>query len=122
MCFSCLVTGVMSSTVGGLSALGIKLPQEISPPATVKGRVVSALSPPVLVGVTLFALKHLFNISLCSGGGFTLRNVVQVGGKTLPMGLIYAFGVNYLLNRYVFPSSAPSSSHRRLCCPPPLEN
>lgn len=112
MCFSCIVTGFISSAAGGLSSLGINLPKEISPPATIKGRVVSTFAPPVLVGITLVALKYLLNISLCSGGGFSLRNFVQVGVKTLPLGLAYSLGVNYLLNRYIFPPHSKSSS----CC------
>lgn len=75
----------------------------IHPPEHSGGRILSAVVTANLISITVIALKAIFNISLCQGGGFTLENFIRVGIKALIMGIIYSIGVNYLLNRYVFP-------------------
>lgn len=77
----------------------------IEPPTYPGGRELSATITANLIAITVIALKSLFDISLCVGGGVSLENIVRVGLKTLVMGVIYSIGVNYLLNRYVFPSA-----------------
>jgi hypothetical protein len=77
----------------------------IEPPTHPGGRELSAAITANLIAITAIALKALFNISLCAGGGFTLKNILLVGAKGIILGVIYSIGVNYLLNRYVFPSA-----------------
>lgn len=96
VCPVCLAEGWFGGWVGGYF-FGIE------PPTHPGGRVLSATITASLIAITVVALKALFNISLCAGGKVTLENMACVGGKTLVMGLIYSIGVNYLLNRYVFP-------------------
>jgi hypothetical protein len=67
------------------------------------GRLLCAAVSANLMGITVIALKVLFGISLCSGGAWTLGNIVRVGAKTAVMGMIYLIGVNHFLNSYVSP-------------------
>lgn len=93
-CPICPAAGWLGGLCGGY--LGIE------PPKHPGGRLFSATITASLIGVTVIALKSIFNVSLCVGGTFTAANIVRVGSKTLVMGIIYSIGVNYILNRYVF--------------------
>ena len=75
----------------------------IAPPDRDGGRILSACLTANLVSLTTIALDSIFRVSLCSGTGFTLRNVGQVIVKTVAMGIVYSIAVNYLLGRYVLP-------------------
>ena len=75
----------------------------INPPQHRLGKFVSALITATLTLVTIVALKIIFNTTLCVGGTFTLENCVRVGLPALALGIVYSIGVNYLLNRFVFP-------------------
>lgn len=76
----------------------------INTPAHPGGQLLSALITANLICITVIAMKSLFGISLCKGGTFTFQNIARVGIITLPMGILYSIGVNFILNRYVFPS------------------
>lgn len=104
ICPVCPAAGLIGGGIGGYFG--------ISPPKQKEGRILSALITANLITVTIIALKVLFNISLCAGGQLTLANVALVVGKTLIMGVIYSIGVNYLLNRYMFPEQPSKPS----CC------
>lgn len=121
-CPVCPAAGWLGGWVGGYFG--------IEPPSHPGGRILSAVITANLIAITAIALKALFNISLCTGSGtFTLENILLVGAKGLIMGVIYSIGVNYLLNRYVFPSegqqdndevcnnSANSKLKTSPCCP-----
>lgn len=95
VCPVCPAAGWFGGLVGGYFG--------IQPPRDQRGRMISAAITATLISTTLIAVKVLFNVSLCRGGEFTLANIACVGAKTLIMGVIYSIGVNYLLNRYVFP-------------------
>lgn len=75
----------------------------VQPFTHLEGKILSGVITANLISLTTIALKAIFDISLCGGGGFTLANIVRVVGKTAPMWIIYSIGVNYLLSRYVFP-------------------
>jgi hypothetical protein len=84
----------------------------IQPPPHFEGRILSAIITVNLIGITVIALKALFNISLCvAGEGFSGRNIALVGTKISIMWIIYSIGVNCLLNRYVFLPSESSPNH-----------
>jgi hypothetical protein len=95
MCVFCTVAAWGGGAIG--SYFGI------SPPEQKEGKILSALITANLTAITVIALKVLFNVSPCRGGQLTLANLARVGGQMLIIGVIYAIGVNYLLNRYVFP-------------------
>jgi hypothetical protein len=103
-CPVCPAAGWVGGWVGGYFG--------IEPPQRPGGRALSALITANLISITVIALKILFDISLCVGGGFTLANIARVGIKTLILGVIYSIGVNYLLNHYVFP---PPSQVEQTC-------
>ena len=93
-CPLCPTAGWFGGWLGGF--LGINSPD------IPEGKILSAVITANLIGITVIALKAIFNISLCIDGRFTLKNIALVGVKTLCMGIIYSIGVNYLLNRYLF--------------------
>ena len=95
VCPVCPATGWLGGWIGGYFG--------ILPPEHSGGRILSAVITANLITITIIALKVLFNVSLCVDGDVNLRNIVCVGAKTFIMGVIYSIGVNYLLNRYVFP-------------------
>lgn len=95
VCPVCPAAGYFGGLFGGYFG--------IEPPKHPGGRIFSATITASLIGITVIALKAIFNISLCVGGTFTWANIARVGSKTLVMGMIYSIGVNYILNRYVFP-------------------
>lgn len=97
MCGVCLLNGLAGGYVGAYFG--------VPPPQHPGGQILSSLITANLVGMTVVALKAMFNISLCGGREVNLTNIILVGVKTVMMGIIYSIGVNYLLNRYVFPSS-----------------
>lgn len=95
-CPVCPAAGWLGGWVGGY--FGIK------PPTHSGGRELSAALTASLIAITAIALKALFNISLCAGGGLTLKGILLASSIGLVMGMIYSIGINYLLNRHVFPS------------------
>jgi len=103
VCPVCPTVGLFGGYVGGYFGVAVPKRPEL--------RIMSALITAGMILVTVVALKCLFGIAICDGNGdFSLRNIVQVGVITLPLGIVYSIGVNYLLNQ-LFPES--SSSH---CC------
>ncbi len=65
-------------------------------------RTTSMVITSCMVVVTVVALKVLFGLSLCDGNGdFSPRNFAQVGAISVVLGVIYAVGVNILLNTVV---------------------
>ena len=101
VCPVCPTAGWLGGWVGGYFG--------VLPPKHSKGRFISAFITANLMSITIIALKKIFNVSLCKGGGWTLHNIVQVGTKALILGIIYSIGVNYLLNRYMFPAQSNQS-------------
>lgn len=101
-CPMCPAIGSLGGLLGGYFG--------IEPPKYTGGRIFSAVITAPLIGITVIALKTIFNISLCVGGTFTLANIFRVGSITLVMGIIYSIGVNHILNRYVFPNAKENSS------------
>lgn len=91
----------------------------VNPPTHPGGQELSIVLTAELVAITVIALKALFNISLCMGGGFTLNNVAHAGVKVFIMGMIYSIGINYLLKRYVFPSSEARQDEEGIDDKPP---
>ncbi len=96
-CPVCPAVGWLGGWIGGY--FGIQSPPHF------EGKVFSAVITANLISLTVIALKAIFDVSLCGGGGATLGNVAKIAVKTLVMGIIYSIGVNYLLNHYVFPQS-----------------
>jgi hypothetical protein len=94
MCFVCPLVGFLGGWVG--SSIGI------DPPKHTAGKIFSLLITGSLVSITFIALKRIFDIPICGGGGFTLGNIIRVGMKGIICGIIYSIGVNYILGRYVF--------------------
>ena len=95
-CPVCPTAGWLGGWLGGYVG--------IDPPQRPGGKLFSALITANLITITLIALKSLFDFSLCKDGRFTFENVARVILFTIPMGVVYSIGVNYLLNNYVFPS------------------
>jgi hypothetical protein len=95
ICPVCPAAGWVGGSIGGYVG--------VNPPQDAKGRIVSACITGTLITITIVALKLLFNISLCEGGWFTLKNIAIVGIETFVMGVIYSIVVNGLLNRFVYP-------------------
>ena len=108
VCIFCPTVGVFSGFLG--SYLGI------SPPKTWQGKIFSGVITATLTGISVVALKVFLGITLCSGGGATLSNIVLVGAKTVPMALLYSLGVNYLINRFFSSSDEKNCSSRHSCC------
>ena len=102
-CPVCHVAGWFGGWVGGY--LGI------DPPKRPGGQLFSALITANLISITVIALKSLFNVSLCKAGASTLENIGRLSLITLATGIVYSIGVNYLLNRYVFPSCEEAVCH-----------
>ncbi len=79
-------------------------------------RATSVVVTSCMVAATVIALRLLFGISVCDGNGdFSLRNIAQVGAISLVLGIIYAVGVNILLNKLVPPPQV-SSTKKPCCC------
>lgn len=81
---------------------------------------ISVFATGALTVITVIALKVFLGISLCSEAGFTLKNVVMVGGQTLLIGIISSIGVNYCLNLWVFSTSEEQTTGTPsdACCRP----
>lgn len=94
-CPVCPAAGWVGGLLGGYFGIN-------PPPADRGGRIFSAAITASLMSTTIIALKIFFNISLCIGGEFHLKNFARVVTQTLLLGIIYSIGVNWLLNRYVF--------------------
>jgi hypothetical protein len=114
-CPVCPAAGWVGGWIGGY--LGIQPPQHRV------DRIFSAVLTANLINISLIALKSLFDVSLCLGGGFTLKNIVRVGIKAFSLGIIYSIGVNYLLNRFLFLPEVNQKNNEPLIQPQPtLEN
>lgn len=107
-CPVCSASACVGGWVGGYFG--------IHPPKHTKGRILSAVITSSLITITVIALKTLFDISLCRRGGTIYENIVRVGIKTMIMGMCYSIGVNYLLNRYIYPPIPikPELGHNKL--------
>ncbi|MBS0654532.1 MAG: hypothetical protein JSR46_02035 [Verrucomicrobia bacterium] len=90
----CLVCPLIAVAGGGIAGyFGLDRPDL---------RIVSTVVTGALTLVTTVALKFFLNISICDGlGNFSLRNIAQVSGISLVLGLIYTVAVNYILNRLI---------------------
>jgi hypothetical protein len=113
LCPVCPMTSFFGGLVGGYFG--------VEPPKHFEGRLLSAVITATMTGISTIVARRLFGLSLCDGNGnFSLGNIVQVGLITLVMGIIYSIAINFLLNKYVFPSSQqPDTSNqqpRRCCC------
>ena len=102
-CPVCPAAGWLGGWLGGYFG--------IHPPQHSGGRMFSAVITANLISITVIALKVFFDISLCAGGEFTLGNMLRVGIKTLILGIIYSIGVNYILDRYIFPSHSENEQN-----------
>jgi hypothetical protein len=93
MCFICVVGGVASGALGGL--FGFEVPK------TKKGKLLSGLLTAGATGLTVLALKVMFNISLCGGGpGITLKRVGLILIETIPIALLHGIWINFLVARF----------------------
>lgn len=99
-CPVCPAAGWAGGWIGGY--FGINTPQHPG------GELFSALITANLISITVIALKSLLGISLCKGGTFTFENIGRVGIITMPLGILYSIGVNFILNNYVFPAEDPT--------------
>ena len=83
----------------------------IHPPKETKGKVISGLVTAAFTLISVIALKIIFNVSLCVGGTFTLRNFIRVTVIVFPFGVLYAIIVNYaLINLFGY---APAEQKQR---------
>jgi hypothetical protein len=110
VCPICPTAGFFGGLLG--SYIGIKTPSSF------EGRCLSMVATGSLVTITLVAVKIFFNLSLCAGKEMNLANAVILLAKTLAIGVIYAIGVNYLINRFFEgpPPSPEVPQVRRPCC------
>jgi hypothetical protein len=84
----------------------------ISPPESVKGKVISLAISGSLTMITASALKIFYHFSFCDGGYYTLKTFIRVAVVLFVIGNIYSLGVNYLLNKYVY----VPSPEKKDCC------
>lgn len=109
VCPICPTAGFFGGLLG--SYIGVKTP------ASFKGRCLSMVATGSLVAITLIAGKIFFNFSLCAGKEVNLANAVILLAKTLAIGVIYAIGVNYLVNRFFEqPPPPPEEPQVHPCC------
>lgn len=109
LCPLCPATSWLGGWLGGY--FGINAPEHW------KGRIVSAFITASMVCVTTIALKHFWGISLCSPGRTTMEKIAVAGLKALVLSIVYSIGVNFLLNRYVFPPTADKcDNEEKSCC------
>ena len=109
VCPICPTAGFFGGLLG--SFIGVKTPSSF------KGRCLSMAATGSLVTITLVAVKIFFNFSLCAGKEMNLVNAGILLVKTLAIGVIYAIGVNYLVNRFFEqPPQAPEIPQVRSCC------
>lgn len=105
-CPVCPVAGWFGGWIGGY--FGVSTPERF------EGKVLSATLTASLIALTIFST----GISLCIDGRMTLDNFVVVGVKAFGLGVICSIGVNYLINRYVYPPSSPDrvEKNNSPCC------
>lgn len=94
VCPACPAVGAVGGILGGYFG--------INPPKTNKGKCISIAATSTLVSLTVIALKVFGKIAICEGAGLSAYGVSLILVKTIPLALIYAIGVNYLLDRFVY--------------------
>lgn len=109
-CPVCLPAGFLGGYLGSY-LFGIQ------PPPTRKGKMISAILTAGMIGISIYALKTVFNISLCGGSNAgLLERSIRIGIQGFLFGVIYSIGINYLLGRFVYYQKDCSVTGKGPCC------
>lgn len=95
-CPVCVIAGVIGGWIGGYIG--------INPPENKRDKLCGLVLTSTLTGITIFALKIFFNISLCpKNPSVLLKKVVIVGIKGLLIGTAYSLAINWLIKKNYLP-------------------
>lgn len=107
MCLGCVIGPFAGSFFGNtLGAFAW------NPKRPLSHKILTVAASTTLTVMTSLAIKSFFNVSFCGPEGMTIvRGAVIVAGSGI-VGIIYSFGLNYLLNRFVpVPPRCPRCVH-----------